>query len=158
MYSCYLFLISSASPRSLLFLFFIVLILAWNFSFITPVSLRSLVISIVLFYSISLHCSFKKAFLFFLVLLWNFAFSWVYLSLSPLPFTSLLSSHFSPFLSFNICKTSSDNHFVFLHFFFFGMDSFSHCLLTVLGTSFHCSSCTLPSSSNPLNLFITSIV
>jgi len=38
---------------------------------------------------------------------------WVYLSLSPLPFSFLLSSA--------ICKTSSDNHFTFLHFFFFGI-------------------------------------
>ena len=37
----------------------------------------------------------------------------VYLSLPPLPFAFLLSSA--------ICKTSSDNHFAFLHFFFLGM-------------------------------------
>ena len=47
------------------------------------------------------------------LVLWNSAFSWVYLSLSPLLFTSLLSSA--------ICKASSDNHFALLHFFFFGM-------------------------------------
>ena len=40
------------------------------------------------------------------------AFIWVYLSISPLPFTSLLS---------DICKASSDSHFTFLHFFFLGM-------------------------------------
>ena len=39
----------------------------------------------------------------------NSAFSWLYISLSPLLFTSLLSS--------TICKDSSDNHFAFLHFF-----------------------------------------
>ena len=44
---------------------------------------------------------------------WNSAFKWVYLSYSPLPFTSLLFSA--------ICKASSDNHFAFLHFFFLGM-------------------------------------
>ena len=38
---------------------------------------------------------------------------WVYLSFSPLPFTSLL------FIA--ICKASLDNHFDFLHFFFLGM-------------------------------------
>ena len=43
----------------------------------------------------------------------NSSTSWVYLSLSPLPFTSLLPSA--------SCKASSDNHFAFLHFFFFGM-------------------------------------
>ena len=56
-------------------------------------------ISILLFSSISLHCSFKKAFWSLLVILWNSAFRWVYLSFFPLPFTSLL---FSP-----ICKASS---------------------------------------------------
>ena len=61
----------------------------------------------------------KKAFLSLLVYLWNSAFSWVYLSLSHFPFSSLLSSA--------ICKASSDNHFAFLHFFFFGM--VFHCLL-----------------------------
>ena len=47
----------------------------------------------------------------FLVIRWNPAFSWVYLSLSPLLFASLLS--------LSICKASSDNHFAFLHFYFF---------------------------------------
>ena len=73
---------------------------------------RSLVFSILLFSSISLHCSSKKAFFSPLAILWNSAFSWVYLSLSPLPFTSLL------FLA--ICKASSDNHFVILCFFSLG--------------------------------------
>ena len=44
-------------------------------------------------------------------ILWNSAFRWVYLSLSPLPFASLL------YLA--ICK-ASDNHFPLLHFFFWG--------------------------------------
>ena len=51
---------------------------------------RSLVFPILLFSSISLHWLLKKAFLSLLAILWNSAFSWVYLSLSPLPFTSLL--------------------------------------------------------------------
>jgi len=55
----------------------------------------------------------KKTFLSLLASLWNSTFRWVYLSLSPLPFASLLSSV--------ICKASSDNHFAFLHFLFFGM-------------------------------------
>ena len=46
--------------------------------------------------------------LFISPILWNSAFSWIYLSLSSLPFTSLLC--------LAICKTSSDNHFAFLHF------------------------------------------
>ena len=50
------------------------------------------------------------AFLLLFAILWNSAFRWIYLSFSPLPFTSLLFSA--------ICKASSDNHFAFLHFFF----------------------------------------
>ena len=56
MYSCHLFLISSASVRSLLFLSFIVLIYAWNFPLECLISLkRSLVFPILLFSSISFH-------------------------------------------------------------------------------------------------------
>ena len=40
---------------------------------------RYLAFAILLFSFISLHCSFKKAFLSFLAVLWNSAFSWVYL-------------------------------------------------------------------------------
>ena len=47
----------------------------------------------------------------------NSAFSWVYLSLSPLLVTFLLSS--------SIHKSFSDNHFTFLNFFIFGMVSLS---------------------------------
>ena len=112
-YSCHL-LISSASVRSLQFLSFIVPILIWKFPLIPPTFLtRSLVFPILWFSSISLHCSFKKAFLSLLAILWDFAFSWVCLSLSSLPFAPLLSSA--------IYKASSDNHFAFLYFFFLGM-------------------------------------
>ena len=41
------------------------------------------------------------------------SFKWIYLSFSPLPFTSLLFTA--------ICKASSYNHFAFLHFFILGM-------------------------------------
>ena len=40
-----------------------------------------LVFPILLLSSISLHCSLKKAFLSLLAILWNSAFSWVYISL-----------------------------------------------------------------------------
>ena len=53
---------------------------------------RSIVFPILLFYSISLHRSLRKAFLSLLALLWNSAFKWVYLSFSLLPFPSLLFS------------------------------------------------------------------
>ena len=67
---------------------------------------------ILLFFSISLHWSLRKAFLSLLAILWNSAFRWIYLSFSPLPFASLLFTA--------ICKASSDNHFAFLHFFSWG--------------------------------------
>ena len=41
---------------------------------------------------ISRICSLKKAFLSLLAILWSSAFSWVYLTLSPLPFASILFS------------------------------------------------------------------
>ena len=73
----------------------------------------SLVFPILLFSSISLHWSLRKAFLSLLAILWNSAFKWVHLSFSSLPLASLLFSA--------ICKSSSDNHFAFVHFFFLGM-------------------------------------
>ena len=54
----------------------------------------------------------KEGFLSLLAILWHSAFKWVYLSFSPLLFASLLFTA--------ICKTSSDNHFALLHFFFLG--------------------------------------
>ena len=92
---------------------------------------RYLVFPILLFSSVSLHCSLKKDFLFLLSSLWNSAFNWVYLSLYPLPFASLLFSV--------ICKASSDNHFASLHFFFLGMVLVTTSC-TVLQTSAHSSS------------------
>ena len=50
---------------------------------------RSLVFPILLFSSVSLHCSRRKAFLSLLAILRDSAFSWVYLSPSPLLFASL---------------------------------------------------------------------
>ena len=74
-YSFHLFLISSASVRSLPFLSFIEPIFAWNISLVSLIVLkRSLVFPILLFSSISLHGSLRKAFLSFLVILWNSAF------------------------------------------------------------------------------------
>ena len=113
-YSCHVFLISSASVRSILFLSFFVPIFAWNVPLLSLIFLkRSLVFPFLLFSSISFHWSLRKPFLCVLAILMNSAFRWVYLSFSPLPLASLLSS--------TICKPSSDNHFAFLHFFFLGM-------------------------------------
>ena len=113
-YSCHLFLISSASVSSIPFLSFIEPIFAWNVLLVSLIFLkRSLVFPILLFSSISLHWSLRKAFLSLLAILWNSAFKWIYLSFSPLLFTSLLFTA--------ICKASSDSHFAFLHFFSLGM-------------------------------------
>ena len=70
-------------------------------------------------------------------------FKWVYLSFSPLLLASLLFTA--------ICKTSSDSHLAFLHFFFLGMVliPFS-CAMSQ--TSIHSSSGTLSIRSSPLNL------
>ena len=75
-------LISSASIRSFLFLSFIVPVFGWDVPLLFPVFLKtSVALPFLLFSSISLHCSLKKAFLSFLAILWNSAFSWVYLPL-----------------------------------------------------------------------------
>ena len=76
-------------------------------------------------------------------------FKLVYLSFSPLPFTSLL------FIA--ICKASSDSHFAFLHFFFLRMVLIA-VSCTMSWTSVHSSSGTLSIRSSSLNLFLTSTV
>ena len=114
-YSYHLFLISSDSERSIPFLSF-----AWNIPLVSLIFLkRLLVFPILLFSSISLHWSLRKASLSLLAILWNSAFKWVYLSFSPLPFAFLLFSA--------ICKAASYNHFAFLNF--FSWDGLDHCLL-----------------------------
>ena len=129
-YSCHLFLISSASVRSILFLSSIVPIFAGNVPLVSRIFLKkSLVFHILLFSSISLHWSLRKTFLCLLDILWNYAFRYLCLSFSPLSLATLL------FLA--IWKTTSDNHFTFLHFFFldfgffflFFVFCFDHCLL-----------------------------
>ena len=100
--------------RSIPFLSFIELIFAWNIPLVSLIFLkRSLVFPILLFSSISLYWLLRKAFLSLLAILWNSAFRCLYLSFSPLLFTSLLFTA--------ICKASPDSHFAFLHFFFLGM-------------------------------------
>ena len=111
-YSCHLILISSASVRSLLFLSFIVPILAWNCPLMSPVFLRkSLVFPV--------HC-----FPLFLCIAY-----WIRLSYHSLIFSRILHSFgfifsflpYFPLLFFpQLCKASSDNHFAFLRFFFGG--------------------------------------
>ena len=106
-YSYHLFLVSSASVRFLPFLSFIEPIFAWNVPLVSLIFLKGfLVFPILLFSSISLHWSLRKAFLSLLDILWNSAFKWVYLSFSLLLFASLFFTA--------IYKPSSDSHFAFL--------------------------------------------
>ena len=76
---------------------------AWNGPLISPVFLkRSLVFPTLLFSSVYLYCS-LMTFLALLAILWNSAFSWVYLFLSPLPFTCLLFCYLQGFLRQPLC-------------------------------------------------------
>ena len=69
-YSCHLFLISSASVRSITFLSFTEPIFAWNIPLVFLIFLkRSLFFPILLFSSFSLHWSLRKAFLSLLAIL-----------------------------------------------------------------------------------------
>ena len=93
-YSYHLFLISSASVRSIPFLSFIEPIFAWyvplvSLNFLKEIS--SLSHSVVFLYFFAL---FAEEGLSLLAVLWYSAFKWVYLFFSPLPFTSLLSCYF----------------------------------------------------------------
>ena len=90
--SCHLFLLSSASGRSLPFLSFIVHIFAWNVPCCLLFFWRDLSsFPLLLFSSISLHWSLRKAFLCLLSILWNSAFRCLYR-----PFFSF-AFHFSSF-------------------------------------------------------------
>ena len=106
--------ISSASVRSVPFLSFIEPIFAWNVPLVSLIFLTGcLVFPFLLFSSIYLHWSLRKAFLSLLAILWNSPFRCLYLSFFPFLFASLLFTH--------ICKASPDIHFAFLHFFSMGM-------------------------------------
>ena len=123
-YSCHLFLISSASVRCIPFLSFIEPIFAWNVPLVSLIFLkRSLVFPILLFSSVSLHWSLRKAFL------------------SLLDIQMGLSFLFS--FAFHIyCKASSDSQFAFLPFLFLEM-VLIHVSCTMSRTSVHSSSGTL---------------
>ena len=148
-YSCHLFLISSAFVSSIPFLSFIEPIFAWNVPFVSLIILKRsrLSHSIIFLYFFALIA--EDVFLSLLAILWNSAFRCLYLSFSPLLFASLLFTA--------TCNASSDSHFAFLHFFFLGM-----VLLlvscTMSRTSIYSSSGTLFVRYSPLNLFLTSTV
>ena len=149
-YSYHLFLMSSASVRSIQFLSFIEPIFAWNVPLVSRIFLkRCLVSPIPLFSSISLHWSLRKAFLTLLAILCYSAFRCLYLSFSPVLFASLLFT--------TICKASPDSPFALWHFFSMGMVLIP-VSCTMSPTSVYSTSGTLSVRSSPLNLFLTSIV
>ena len=112
MYSCHLFLLSSASVRSIPFLSFIGPIFVWNVPLVSQIFLNiSLVFPILWFSSISLHWSLRKASYLFLLF-----FGTLHSNRCIFPFLLLAS-----LLFLAICKAASNNHFAFLQFFFLGM-------------------------------------
>ena len=146
-YSCHLFLMSSVSVRSILFLSFIVPAFAWTIPLVSLIFLKisSLSHSIIFFYFFALIT--EEGFLispcYSLELCIQMSISF----LSPLPSVSPLFSI--------ICKASSDNYFAFLHFFFLGRVLIT-AYFTMSWTSIHSSSGSVSIRSNPLNLFVTS--
>ena len=145
-YSCHLFLISSASLRLILFFVLYCVHFVWNVPFVSNFleEISSLSHSIVFLYFFALII--EKGFLispcYFLERCIQMGISFLF----PFGLASLLFSA--------ICKDSSDNHFAFLHFFFLGMVLIT-ASCTMLQTSYHSSSGTLSIRSNPLNLFVT---
>ena len=112
-YSYHLFLISSASVRSIPFLSFIEPIFAWNVRLVSLIFLKSS------------RLSHSVVFLYFFALITEegFLISSLYsLELCIQIFISFLFSLlFASLLFTAICKASSESHFVFLHFFSMGM-------------------------------------
>ena len=110
MYSCHLFLISSASVRSIPFLSFIVPIFVWNIPLVSNFleDISSLSHSIVFLYFFAVIT--EEGFIISPCYSLEVCIQMVYLSFFSYPLASLLFSA--------ICKASSDNYFAFLHFFF----------------------------------------
>ena len=148
-YSCHLFLISSASVRSIPFLSCIEPMFAWNVPLVSLIFLkRSLVFPILFFSSISLHWSLKAFFI-------SSCYSLELCIQMLISFLFSLAFRFSSFHSY--FKASPDSHCAFLHLFSMGM-VLIRVSYTMLWTSFHTSSGTLSIRSRPLNLFLTSTV
>ena len=151
-YSCHLFLISSASVRSIPFLSFIVPIFTWNVPLVLLIFLkRSLVFPNLVFSSISLHCFLRKPFFFFFNLSLLF-FGTLHSNVYIFPFLLCFSLLFFTQLFVRPPQTAI---LLFLHFFFLGMVLIS-VSCTMSQTYVHSSSATQSIRSSPLNLFLTS--
>ena len=127
MYSCHLFLICSASVRSLHFCYHDYPCMKHSLdisSFLEEISSLSHSIFFLYFFSLFIQESLLISPCYSLELC-------IQLGLPFPPFISLLS--------LAICKASHDNHFAFLHFFFFGMTLITVCC-TRLWISIHSSS------------------
>ena len=131
-HSCHLFLISSASVRSLTFLSFIVPIFAWSVPLVSPLFLkRSILFTILLFSSNS--CTVHLWRLSYLSLLFSES---LHCTVYIFPFLFCLSLLLFSQLFF---KSSSGNHFAFSHLFFLRMVLMTTSC-TILQTSIHSSS------------------
>jgi len=143
-YSCHLFLICSASVMSILFLFFCAhLCMKCSLgisNFLEEISNLSHSIVFLYFFAPITEEGFLISPYYSLELCIQMGMN---LSFSPLPLVSLFSA---------LCKTSSDNHFAFLHFFFLGMILITDSC-TMSWTSVHSSSVTLSIRSNTLSLY-----
>ena len=149
-YSCHLFLTSSASVRSIPFLSFIEPIFVWNVPLVSPIFLKkSLVFPILVFSSISYiyHCRRLS----YLSLLY---FGTLHSDGFIFPFLLYLSLIFFSHLLEKLPQTTI---LPFLHFLFLGMVLIT-ASCTMSQTSVHSSSGTLSIRSNALNLFFTSSV
>jgi len=135
-YSCHFSLISSPSVRSLLFLSFIVPIFAWNVHLVSQVFLKRSLIFPIFFVFLCVIALLTYDFFSFISPCYSLELC-IQMGIS-FPF----SFAFFVLLFSAICKASSDNHFVFLHFSFFGLLLVT-ASCTVLQTSVHSSSGTL---------------
>ena len=146
-YCCHLFLISSASVRSIPFLSFILPIFTWNVPWVSLIFLKrsSLSHSIVVLYF--LYWSLRKAFLSLLTILWNSAFKWV----------SFLFSFVFHFFSQLFVRPPQAAKLLFCIYFCLGMVLIP-VPCTMSQTSAHNLSGTLSIRSSSLNLFLTPTV
>ena len=129
-HSCYLFLISSASVRSLTFLSFIVPIFAWSIPMVSPIFLKRSIFFTIYYFPVILALFTYKDFLISPCYFLEVCISLVNLSLSCLLFSSLIFSA--------VLKASSGNHFAFSQLFFLGV-VFITTSRTMLQTSIHSS-------------------
>ena len=112
-YSCHLFLVFSASVRSIAFLSFIVLTFAWNVPLVSLIFLKRSLVFPFYYFPLFLFTDHRGRLSNLFLLFFGSLHSDGYL------FPFLLCS-FASLLFSAICKASLGSHFAFLHFFFLG--------------------------------------